>query len=222
MNNEELVKEYQISGDEELLQKLITINDRLIYSIIKKYGNKNNDPEDSYQDAVEGFIIAINSFKFEKNTKLSTWAYQQVRNYLQNNDPNYDWRERKIHRYLNENQDKTHEEIWDIIKSKPNNDISKELFDLVATKREVPIDKKVQDKDGNSMFIVDMYHSSNQDHSELYFEDMFATLNPRQNKIATMLLDENTHEDIKKNLRLSDVDFNRDLKTIQTKVLKRM
>ncbi len=222
MDNENLVKTYQANPSEDILQELLDKNNRLIWKVIKDYGNKNNDQEDSFQDAVEGFINAIESFKFDKNTKFSTWAYQQIRNYIQNNDIHYDRRERQIYRYLNQNPDKTHEEIWEVIKKNPKNDISKDLFDLVATKREIPIDKRAPDRDGNMMFIVDIYKSVNQDHSDLYYNDMFQNLNPRQNKIARMLLEDITHKTIKRRLRLTDTVFSRELKTIQTKVKERL
>ncbi len=222
MNNEALIAQYKKEPKEELLESLIKNNDRLVWKIIKDYGNKYNDPQDSYQDAIEGFIEAVNSYKPDRNTKFSTWAYQQIRNYLQNNDFHYNHRERQIYKAINENPDKTLEEVWKLVKENPKNDVSKELFDLVAAKREIPIDKRVPDKDGNMMFIVDQYKSDVQDHSQLYFYDMLKTLNPRQEKIARLLLEENTHKYIKKALKLTDTVFNRELQTIQLKVKGRI
>lgn len=221
-SNEDLVANYRENPAEDILEQLLQRNDRLIWSIIKRFGSYRNDNEDSYQDAVEGFLNAVSSYDPNRNTKFTSWAYECVRNYIQNNDPNYDRRERKVKRFINGNPDKTLEETYELLKKDPKNDINKEFFDSVATKREIPIDKVVRDRNGNQMYLVDTEKSLTQDQSELYYQDVFKPLSREEKGIAELLLEGNTLNEIKTKLQIPHNQLNRLIERIKLKIKPRI
>jgi len=73
IQNIELVKLSQ-NGDEAALEKLITENSGLIWSIVKKFINRGYELEDLYQIGCIGFIKAVQKFDETYNVKLSTYA----------------------------------------------------------------------------------------------------------------------------------------------------
>ncbi|MGN0973567.1 MAG: sigma-70 family RNA polymerase sigma factor [Bacilli bacterium] len=61
-----------------MTEELIKDEEKLIYSIIKKYSNYY-DKDDLYQVAIIGLDKAYKSYKREENTKFSTYAYNWIR-----------------------------------------------------------------------------------------------------------------------------------------------
>ena len=59
------------------LEDIVVENSRLIYSLVKKYGNSNNR-EDLYQVGMIGLINAYKNFDSNYNTKFSTYAYMYI------------------------------------------------------------------------------------------------------------------------------------------------
>lgn len=72
-----LIKKSQ-AGDEESLTILIKQNNGLIWSIVRKFWYRENDPDDLYQIATIGFIKAVRRFDFNYNVELSTYAVQYI------------------------------------------------------------------------------------------------------------------------------------------------
>lgn len=70
--------------------KLLTNNQRLIYSIVKKY-NKDIDTEiDLLQDGSMGLIYSIDMFNYEEDIKFSTYSTWWVRQYISKSVGKYD------------------------------------------------------------------------------------------------------------------------------------
>ena len=69
------------------LEDIVVENSRLIYSLVKKYGNSNNR-EDLYQVGMIGLINAYKNFDSNYNTKFSTYAYMyiegEIKKYIMN------------------------------------------------------------------------------------------------------------------------------------------
>lgn len=61
-----------------MTEELIKDEEKLIYSIIKKYSNYY-DKDDLYQVAIIGLDKACKSYKIEENTKFSTYAYNWIK-----------------------------------------------------------------------------------------------------------------------------------------------
>ena len=72
----------------QIPETIIKENEKLIFSLLKKYSNYI-DKEDLYQVGVIGLIDAYNHFKEEKGIKFSTYAYiyiqGEIKKYLREN-----------------------------------------------------------------------------------------------------------------------------------------
>lgn len=67
-------------GDEAARAELIERNLRLVAHIVKKYDIDKNEQEDLISIGTVGLIKAIDSFRFEKNTRFATYAGKCVQN----------------------------------------------------------------------------------------------------------------------------------------------
>ena len=78
-------------GDKSAMEKLITDNNGLIWSIVKRFKDRGYEVDDLYQIAVMGFIRAIKKFDTSFDVKLSTYAVPyilgEVRRYIQTEGP---------------------------------------------------------------------------------------------------------------------------------------
>ena len=66
------------AGDEEAKEQYIKGNLRLVLSVIKRFGNSNENPDDLFQIGCIGLIKAINNFNTELDVKFSTYAVPMV------------------------------------------------------------------------------------------------------------------------------------------------
>ena len=67
-------------GDEEAKNILIERNLRLVAHVCKKYANSNVEQDDLISIGTIGLIKGINSFKIDKNVKLSTYVSTCIQN----------------------------------------------------------------------------------------------------------------------------------------------
>ena len=74
-----LLKEKE-NGSVAARQKLIEHNLRLVSHITKKYYSKTGEPEELISIGTIGLIKGVDSFKSEKNTKLSTYLAKCIQN----------------------------------------------------------------------------------------------------------------------------------------------
>ncbi|MCD7777094.1 MAG: SigF/SigG family RNA polymerase sporulation sigma factor [Clostridiales bacterium] len=65
-------------GDNKALEKLISDNSGLIWSIVKKFNGRGAEPEDLYQLGAIGFIKCIKKFDLSFDIKLSTYAVPMI------------------------------------------------------------------------------------------------------------------------------------------------
>lgn len=77
---EEFYLRKYLEGDKEARNKLIEHNLRLVAHIAKKYEGKGQEMEELISIGSIGLIKAINSFKGEKNYKISTYASKCIEN----------------------------------------------------------------------------------------------------------------------------------------------
>lgn len=70
---EELFRKIK-AGDMEAREKYIQGNLRLVLSVIKRFSNSNECPDDLFQIGCIGLIKAIDNFKPEMMVKFSTYA----------------------------------------------------------------------------------------------------------------------------------------------------
>ena len=79
------------NGDEKARQKFINCNLKLVLSVIKKFNNHNENPDDLFQIGCIGLIKAIDNFDLSQNVQFSTYAVPmiigEIRRYLRDNNP---------------------------------------------------------------------------------------------------------------------------------------
>ena len=68
------------SGDENARSRLIEHNLRLVAHVVKKYTVPGHSPEDLVSVGTLGLIKAVNSYKMEASTPLSTYAARCIEN----------------------------------------------------------------------------------------------------------------------------------------------
>lgn len=76
-------------GDQEAKDLYIKGNLRLVLSVIKRFGNSNENVDDLFQIGCVGLIKAINNFNTDLNVKFSTYAVPmiigEIRRYMRDN-----------------------------------------------------------------------------------------------------------------------------------------
>ena len=76
-------------GDQEAKEKYIKGNLRLVLSVIKRFGNSNENLDDLFQIGCVGLIKAINNFNVDLDVKFSTYAVPmiigEIRRYMRDN-----------------------------------------------------------------------------------------------------------------------------------------
>ena len=66
------------NGNKEDMTKLIEDNNRLIWSIVRRFNGRGYDTEDLYQIGSIGFIKAIQRFDTSFEVRLSTYAVPYI------------------------------------------------------------------------------------------------------------------------------------------------
>ena len=78
------------AGDKEAKEQYIKGNLRLVLSVIKRFGNSNENPDDLFQIGCIGLIKAIDNFDTTLQVKFSTYAVPmiigEIRRYLRDNN----------------------------------------------------------------------------------------------------------------------------------------
>ncbi len=73
----ELIRKAQ-GGDKSALELIITQNDRLVWSILRRFSGKGYETEDLYQLGCIGLVKAVQKFDFNKNVQFSTYAVPMI------------------------------------------------------------------------------------------------------------------------------------------------
>lgn len=88
-DEEQIYLEKLKNGDKEARAKLIEHNLRLVAHIVKKYDTKDNIVDDLISIGTIGLIKGVDSFKNDKNTRLTTYCAKCIQNeilmYFRNN-----------------------------------------------------------------------------------------------------------------------------------------
>jgi len=77
-------------GDRETRDAFITGNLRLVLSVIQRFGNRGENPDDLFQVGCIGLMKAIDNFDISQNVRFSTYAVPmiigEIRRYLRDNN----------------------------------------------------------------------------------------------------------------------------------------
>ena len=78
------------SGDRSARDELINGNLRLVLSVVQRFTNRGENPDDLFQVGCIGLIKAIDNFDINQNVRFSTYAVPmiigEIRRYLRDNN----------------------------------------------------------------------------------------------------------------------------------------
>ncbi len=87
----ELLKKIRENDDKKARQKLIEGNLRLVLSVVQRFSNRGENPDDLFQVGCIGLIKAIDNFDISHEVRFSTYAVPmiigEIRRYLRDYNP---------------------------------------------------------------------------------------------------------------------------------------
>ena len=85
-----LLKRIRENNDKKARQELIEGNLRLVLSVIQRFANRGENPDDLFQVGCIGLIKAIDNFDISQNVRFSTYAVPmiigEIKRYLRDNN----------------------------------------------------------------------------------------------------------------------------------------
>lgn len=180
-------------GDMKAREELINGNLRLILSVIQRFTNRGENPDDLFQIGCIGLIKAIDNFRLETEVKFSTYAVPmiigEIRRYLRDNntlrvsrsmrDTAYKAMQIK-EKFINENfREPTIEEIANEMGAK-REDV---VVALEAIVEPVSLQEPVYSDGGDTIYVMDQVGDKSDDWdwlNEIALKEAIAKLNPRE------------------------------------------
>ena len=194
----ELLKKMH-DGDRSAREKLINGNLRLVLSVIQRFQNRGEHPDDLFQVGVIGLMKAIDNFDISQNVRFSTYAVPmiigEVRRYLRDNnalrvsrsmrDTAYHAMQAKEKLQTNLNRDPTMEEIAKEL-DRPVCDV---VIALEAIVEPVSLYEPVYADGGEPIYVMDQVGSPETDRDwldEIVMKETIKALSPREKKILSL------------------------------------
>jgi len=220
-------------GDAEARQRLIYGNLRLVLSIIQRFSNRKEEPDDLFQVGCIGLIKAVDNFNLELDVKFSTYAVPmiigEIRRYLRDNnairisrsmrDTAYKALQAR-EEYLREKQcEPTIDQLAEILKEKKENIVRA----MEAIVEPISLYEPVYNENGDSIYLMDQLSDSNpSDESwleNIALKEAMKKLNERERKIINMKFYKNkTQMEIAEEIGISQAQVSR----LEKGALKRM
>ncbi len=184
------------AGDKAARDKLIEGNLRLVLSVVQRFQNRGENPDDLFQVGVIGLIKAIDNFNLDLDVKFSTYAVPlcigEVRRYLRDNsslrvsrslkDTAYKAMKVKEELTNKNNTEPTVEEIAEAIGVKK----SDVVLALEAVVEPVSLYEPVYNDGGDTIYVMDQVGDRNTDSDwidEILIRDEIKNLEPREKNI---------------------------------------
>ncbi len=185
-------------GDKAARDELVNGNLRLVLSVVQRFANRGENPDDLFQVGVIGLIKAIDNFNTELDVKLSTYAVPmiigEIRRYLRDNNP---VRVSRSLRDMAYHAMQTKEELQNKLSREPT-------IDEIAKKMEVPLSEVVialeaivdpvslyepiYNDGGDTIFVMDQIGDKNTDEAwidEIMLRDSLKSLGLREKEILS-------------------------------------
>ncbi len=194
----ELLKKMH-DGDRSAREKLINGNLRLVLSVIQRFQNRGEHPDDLFQVGVIGLMKAIDNFDISQNVRFSTYAVPmiigEVRRYLRDNnalrvsrsmrDTAYHAMQAKEKLQTQLNRDPTMEEIAKEL-DRPVCDV---VIALEAIVEPVSLYEPVYADGGEPIYVMDQVGAPETDRDwldEIVMKETIKALSPREKKILSL------------------------------------
>lgn len=169
------------AGDETAKEEYIKGNLRLVLSVIKRFSNSNENPDDLFQIGCIGLIKAVNNFNTELDVKFSTYAVPmiigEIRRYMRDNNSIRVSRSLRDTAYkaiyAKENYVKQHCKEPTVQEIAEEIGISKEdiVFALDAIQAPVSLQEPVYNDGGDALYVMDQI-SDKKNKEEKWIEDL--------------------------------------------------
>ena len=191
----ELLKKAR-AGDKKAREDLVTGILRLVLSVIQRFANRGENPDDLFQVGCIGLIKAIDNFDISLDVRFSTYACPmiigEVRRHLRDNNPVRVSRSVRDTAY---NAMQVRERLMNELERDPTpEEIAKELgidresvvIALDAIVEPVSLNEPVYSDGGDTIYVMDQIGSSDGDENwldEILLKQAIKELNPREKKI---------------------------------------
>lgn len=184
------------NGDKKARDELVMGNLRLVLSVIQRFSNRGENPDDLFQVGCIGLIKAIDNFDMSLDVRFSTYACPmiigEVRRHLRDNNPvrvSRSLRDTAYHamqireRLINElERDPTPEEIAKEL-GMSREDV---VIALDAIVEPVSLNEPVYSDGGDTIYVMDQIGSNENEDSwleEILLKQAINDLNSREKKI---------------------------------------
>ena len=194
----ELLKKSR-QGDKQAREELISGNLRLVLSVVQKFSNRGENPDDLFQVGCIGLMKAIDNFNPELDVRFSTYGVPmivgEIRRFLRDNNAIRVSRSMRdmAYRAMQAKENFIHEfgrepTIEEIAKKL---DCKKEevVLALESVVDPVSLYEPVYSDGGDTIFVMDQVGDSNDDRAwleEVSLRDAIRSLGEREKKILTL------------------------------------
>ncbi|MBE6755202.1 MAG: RNA polymerase sporulation sigma factor SigG [Ruminococcaceae bacterium] len=186
-------------GDTRAREELINGNLRLVLSVIQRFTNRGENPDDLFQVGCIGLIKAIDNFNVDLGVRFSTYSVPmiigEIRRYLRDNnsvrvsrsmrDTAYHAMQIKERLFLENGQEPTVEEIAKELGAK-REDV---VLALEAIVEPVSLYEPIYNDGGDTIYVMDQIGDQNDDRNwlnEIELREEMKKLSPREKKILYM------------------------------------
>lgn len=228
---EELLKKTK-TGDLFAREELINGNLRLVLSVIQRFTNRGENPDDLFQIGCIGLIKAIDNFDITQQVKFSTYAVPmiigEIRRYLRDNSPVRVSRSIKDTAYKamqakeaitkRTNREPTVEEIAKELEiSVP--DVVMALESIVSP---VSLYEPVYSDGGDTIYVLDQVGDNNDDSNwldEIALKESIKNLSNREKRILSLrFLQGKTQMEVSEEIGISQAQVSRLEKNAMNKI----
>ncbi len=195
----ELLKKIRENNDKRARQQLIEGNLRLVLSVVQRFSNRGENPDDLFQVGCIGLIKAIDNFDISHEVRFSTYAVPmiigEIRRYLRDYNPirvSRSLRDTAYHamqikeRIQNTlGRDATIEEIAKEMNVEPVNII----IAMEAIVDPISLYEPVYSDGGDTIYVMDQVGSTESDEDWLYeiaVKDAISELSSREKQILNL------------------------------------
>lgn len=196
-NAKQLLKSAQ-GGNCSARDELVKGNLRLVLSVVQRFSNRGENPDDLFQVGVIGLIKAIDNFNTELDVKLSTYAVPmiigEIRRYLRDNNPvrvSRSLRDTAYHAMQAKEElqnSLSREPTVDEIAEKMGISTSEVVIALEAIVDPISLYEPIYNDGGDTIFVMDQIGDKNTDESwidEIMLKDSLKSLGAREKEILS-------------------------------------
>ncbi len=211
------------NGDVTAREKLINGNLRLVLSVIQRFTNRGENPDDLFQVGTIGLIKAIDNFDITQNVKFSTYAVPmiigEIRRYLRDYNPVRVSRSLKDLAYkAMQTKEKLSEKLGreaTVIEIAKELEVKKQdvVLALEAIVDPVSLYEPVFSDGGDTIYVLDQVSDNSDDGNwvnEIAIKDALLKLNEREKKIIDLrFFKGKTQVEVSKEIGISQAQVSR-------------